>query len=162
MDSKKLVEIEARANHYSYEGVFVPSEQMQDEPITQLISDRLALIDYIYEIGSRTSRRHLRAEELQKKLALAIKQGAENLAELQHAQRLLIASTSILPYRKNKAAHAVQSAVIKYLVGVGLERELEAAQTKMETARAKRKKPREGKLTKTNPDVTQVEDNHHG
>lgn len=162
MDTKQLIEIETRASHYSFEGVFVPSEQMQDESIAQLIRDRLFLIDYIYEIGGRATRRHTRAEQLQKRLSLAMKQGADNLAELEHVRKLLVASASILPYRKNKAAQAIQSAIIKYLVDVGLERELESAQTKMEAARTKRKKPREGYLTKTNPNVTQVEDNHHG
>lgn len=142
MDSRDLRAIEQRAECYSYLGTHrVEDELVPEEDISRLIQDRQALIDYIYQIGGERNRAIRRHDKLAAQLVAA--QEKLRLAQTKYnlAKNLLLATASILPYRKNKAAHTIQTSVLAFLEAEGLMEDYKTMREKLNKPRPKKTKP---------------------
>lgn len=136
-----LHDIRKRANRWSFSGHFAPDkEQPEKEVYLQVLQDRETLLNLLDAAHFRFERTWAKKEELHFLLSKAIEAGAKNHGELETALRLLVATASILPYRKNKNALAVQSAVEFFLEKHDLKELLLQRQREVEELRARRRK----------------------
>lgn len=136
MNQELFRAIRARASRWSFKGTYLPdAANPTPESSAQLNQDRLVLLEHIYDLEGRLKRAASRQEELHEFAAQSITVGAGLQGELETALRLLTATASILPYRKNKNAEVVQGSVLTFLRKHGCSTVLENA---IETQRKER------------------------
>ena len=140
-----LEDIRKRVERWSFSGYFIPdTEQPTGENYIEVLRDREVLLHLLDATELRFKRAHEQKENLHRRLAKTIDTGAENHGELTTALQLLVATASVLPYRKNKNALAVQGAVESFLEKHGLGELLSQAYKREEDRRLRRKQKATG------------------